>query len=153
MAAREDHVKRGRRTSGLTAPFSAEDSHEILEELCHLLESRFFKASRRSSEFLSFIVGETLKGRVETLKERFLGAKLFDREIGYDTNADPVVRVTACEVRKRLNRHYEGANRGVIRIVLPVGNYVPKFQVAEKPFRAPENEKGIEPERPVDAAK
>ena len=145
-------VQKERRASELTPPFSSGDSERVLKELDQLLESRFFKMSRRSSSFLSLIVGEALKGNVENLKERFLGARLFDRRIDYDTNADPVVRVTAGEVRKRLTQYYEVSQRSIIRIVLPVGNYVPKFEVLDDPLRMTEIHNGIEPEEFVLAA-
>lgn len=125
-------VREQGRKRGLRPPFSSEDSDTVLAELDRLLESHYFKASRRCRSFLSLIVRETLTGNIETLKERFLGVTLFHRELGYDTNADPVVRVTAGEVRKRLSQCYQGAKADDIRIVLPVGSYVPRFEVVNE---------------------
>ena len=142
-----------RRTNELTAPFSTEESESVRKELDQVLESRFFKTSRRCSGFLSLIVEEALNGNLANLKERFLGAKLFDRRIDYDTNADPVVRVTAGDIRKRLTQHYEVSKRNGIRIVLPVGNYVPKFEVLDEPLRMIEIGNGVEPEKFVAARK
>jgi hypothetical protein len=125
-------VKAERRNSGLNPPFSPEDIDTVLAELDRLLESHYFKASRRCRSFLNLIVRETLMGNIEPLKERFLGVTLFHRDIGYDTNADPVVRVTAGEVRKRLSQCYEGSKASTIRIIIPVGSYVPRFEVLKE---------------------
>ena len=45
-------------------------------------------------------------GLSKSLKERSLGVEVFGRAANYDTNQDPVVRVTAAEVRKKLAQYY-----------------------------------------------
>ena len=45
---------------------------------------------------------QTLAENEDDLKERTLGVEVFHRPPDYDTNADPVVRLCAAEVRKRL---------------------------------------------------
>jgi hypothetical protein len=53
---------------------------------------------------------------------------IFDRDSDYDTNADPIVRVTAGEVRKRIAQYYqEPAHEHEWKIYLPLGSYVPRF--------------------------
>jgi hypothetical protein len=53
---------------------------------------------------------------------------VFGRNPSYDASADPVVRVTAGQIRKRLTQYYsEPEHQGEIRIVLPTGSYVPQF--------------------------
>jgi hypothetical protein len=141
------------RARDLVAPFSSKDIDGVQKELNNLLESHCFKPSRRCSDFLSLVVEETLKGNIENLRERFLGARLFDRTINYDTNGDPVVRVTAGEVRKRLAKHYQEFQQSAIRIVIPVGAYVPKFEVFGESLSAVEIGAGIEPENPLPPTK
>ena len=51
---------------------------------------------------LRYVVEQTLSGNEENLKERTLGVEVFRRSPDYDTNLDPVVRLSAGEVRKRL---------------------------------------------------
>jgi hypothetical protein len=69
-----------------------------------------------------------LKGEGSQLKERTLGVAVFHRSPEYDTSADPVVRNTATEVRKRIEVYYSQLGReGELRISLPVGSYVPEF--------------------------
>ena len=112
-----------------TIPLYVEDRNCVLAELANLLESRHFKSSRRCSEFLDYVVRQTLKGNPASLKERALGVELFSRHADYDTNSDPVVRATAGEVRKRIAQHYQESKHGRAHIVLPVGTYIPRFEI------------------------
>jgi hypothetical protein len=100
----------------------------ILHELQNILNSRAFRSSERSKQFLSFVVQRRLEGRTEFLKERLIGAELFHRPASYATGDDPVVRNKASEVRRRLaNYYHEEAHSPSVRIELPVGSYVPEF--------------------------
>jgi hypothetical protein len=103
----------------------------VLLELESILSSPFFRTSNRSKQFLSYVVQHTLEGNHEPLKERTIGAKLFQRPVGYATGDDPVVRVQAGEVRRRLEQyHHAGPNDSPVRIELPVGSYAPEFRWA-----------------------
>lgn len=100
---------------------------ELLAHLRQLFESPAFKGSRRSQQFLQHIVEQTLAGQPEQLKERSLGVALFGRDPAYDTGEDAVVRVTASDVRKRL-QHFYAANDTAVRIELLAGSYTPEFR-------------------------
>jgi len=112
----------------------------VLRELESILSSPFFRTSNRSKQFLSYVVRHTLEGNHEPLKERTIGAKLFQRPVGYATGDDPVVRVQAGEVRRRLEQyHHATTSDSPVRIELPVGSYAPEFRWAtahEEPARA-----------------
>jgi hypothetical protein len=100
--------------------------------LGRVLSSAHFKSSRHYPALLKYVVEQTLTGESGHLKERALGIAVFSREPEYDTNADPVVRTSACEVRKRLAQYYAAEGRqGEIRIDLPSGSYVPEFRIPE----------------------
>src|SRR5256885_9924922 len=99
------------------------DPRIIREELQRILVAPSFRSSKRCSEFLRFVVEETLQGRQEDLKERTLGVSLFGRSPAYDTPGDPVVRVKANEVRKRLAQYYDDHSDGPLRIDLAPGSY------------------------------
>lgn len=104
--------------------------HELIrEELQRVLHSDDFRASKRSQEFLTYVVEHTLKGSTDTLKERTIGIDVFHRAVGYDPGEDATVRVKAGEVRKRLGLYYAtGGVNNPVRIELPSGSYVPGFR-------------------------
>lgn len=113
-------------------PLSAGVVHEepgpVLEELNRILESRFFKNAGRSRQFLEYVVRHKLEGHAEQLKERTIGTEVFQRSLGYATGDDPVVRVQAGEVRRRLERYYQSlGTTPLIRIELQPGSYSPNF--------------------------
>lgn len=117
-------------TEGLIreAPPATADRKVVLQQLDRMLRSRHFRNSRRYPAFLGHIVRRTLEGDLDSLKERILGIEVFKRPHDYDTGADPVVRITAGEVRKRIALYYhdEGTEQE-LRIELPAGSYVPVF--------------------------
>jgi len=109
----------------------------IREELSRILASHEFRSSKRSQEFLRYVVEHTITGRPDLLKERTIGIDVFGRPTSYDPSDDATVRVKAGEVRKRLGLYYsaEGA-RDPLRIELPSGTYVPEFRTVEVVERA-----------------
>jgi hypothetical protein len=121
----------------------------ILRELDSILSSSFFRTSNRSKQFLSYVVQHTLEGSQEPLKERTIGAKLFQRPAGYSTGDDPVVRVLAGEVRRRLEQYHHAAlSQSPVRIELPVGSYAPEFRWAPPQLDEPAQVEEIPAERP-----
>lgn len=112
-------------------PRTEADFQAIRRQLARVLESTPFKTSKRYPALLSYVVEKTLRGDTESLKERTLGIEVFRREPQYDTNADPVVRIAAGEVRKRLAQYYyDPSHTNEIHIELPAGSYVPEFYAA-----------------------
>jgi tetratricopeptide (TPR) repeat protein len=99
----------------------------IQEELQRILSSPTFLNARRPSQFLRFIVEGTLAGE-ERIKEYLIGVEVFERPQDYDPKDDPVVRIEAGRLRKKLSEYYagSGANDPII-IELPKGGYVPVF--------------------------
>jgi hypothetical protein len=111
---------------------------EILDQLTQIQKSHAFCNSVRSKEFLSYVVEQTLAGCTDSLKERSIGVDLFHRAPTYDTSEDPIVRVKAGEVRRRLAEYYAGEERAhELQIELPVGSYVPKFHWRSADAMAP----------------
>jgi hypothetical protein len=100
----------------------------ITQQLERILESRLFKSSQNCRNFLRYVVDHAYKGKRELLKERILGVEVFGREPEYDSSLDPVVRITAGEVRKRLAQYYQDpAHADEVRIDIPSGSYLPEF--------------------------
>jgi hypothetical protein len=119
-------------------PQSESDKEAVLAQLDLLLAHPLFFQSKRYPALLRFVVEQTLEGNADQVKERSIGMDVFSRPPGYDANADPVVRVTAGEIRKRLAQYYyDPAHSDEIRIELPTGSYVPVFQRLTEPARPP----------------
>ena len=109
-------------------PASEAERTLVLKELESMLASYHFHSSKRYPALLKYIVDATLDGRSGDLKERTLGVEVFGRDPDYDTSADPVVRLSAGEVRKRIAQYYhETGNSSRVQIDLPLGSYVPEF--------------------------
>jgi len=101
----------------------------ILRELNAILNSPIFQPSKRCQQFLAYVVHHRLEGNPERLKERTIGVDLFQRPVGYATGDDPVVRVQAGDVRRRLDQYYQAnPNSPEVRIELHVGSYTPEFK-------------------------
>jgi len=114
-------------------PSTQVEKQAVLQQLERLLESQHFHKSKRFPVFLQFVVTEVLAGRGEGLKERTVGIGVFGREPNYDTTEDPIVRVTAGEIRKRIAQYYqEPGHEQEIRLLLPSGSYVPQFYLPEE---------------------
>src|SRR5580658_6245398 len=84
-----------------------EQKAAIQEQLERLLTNSHFRHSRRFPSFLRYAIEKTLAGEEDALKERTLGIEIFGRQAGYDTASDPIVRVTAAEIRKRIAQYYQ----------------------------------------------
>ena len=66
------------------------------------------KRATRLREFLFYVAAKSLKeGRTE-LHEQEIGHDVFGRNESYDTSQDNIVRVSATELRKRINSFFEG---------------------------------------------
>ena len=108
--------------------FPESEASAVREQLERIAASATFRSSKRYPEFLRYTVEHALTGEIDNLKERLLGVKVFGRDPNYDTSSDPVVRMTAAEVRKRLDQYYRvRGHEDEIRIEYPRGSYVPEF--------------------------
>ena len=111
-----------------STPCSEVEKGAVQQQLEQLLVSPLFHSSKRYPRFLRFVVAHALAGQTDQLKERILGVEIFDRPADYDTNTDPIVRVTAAEIRKRIEHYYQDPKHShEIRIFLPAGSYAPQF--------------------------
>jgi TolB-like protein/Tfp pilus assembly protein PilF len=101
----------------------------VRTQLERILSSPHFAAAERSKRFLRFIVDETLADRRENLKEYTLAVEVFDRDADFDTSTNPIVRVEASRLRRRLEHYYLTLGReDPVLIEIPRGTYVPAFQ-------------------------
>src|ERR1700722_13090608 len=123
-----DHKRNG--GSAVATPvLPIAQQNAVREQLDRILASSLFRHSKRFPDFLRYTVEQALNGDTEDIKERTLGIEVFGRDPLYDTNLDPVVRMTAVEVRKRLAQYYQEHGReNDVRIDFSRGSYIPEFR-------------------------
>lgn len=115
-------------------PSSELEKTAVQQQLEKLLATPLFNSSKRYPSFLKFVVTHSLAGQTDQLKERILGVEIFGRPADYDTNTDPIVRVTAAEIRKRIELYYQDPNHSQeIRLYLPAGSYAPQYSWPGRP--------------------
>ena len=107
----------------------------VREALGKLLLSDYFSKSKRYPAILEFSVTHTLENETTELKERTLGVEIFGRPLDYDPASDPIVRISAVEVRKRLTAYFNSHPEAPVRIDIPLGAYMAGFY-----FRVPSQE-------------
>jgi hypothetical protein len=114
--------------TGTPAGFSEEEKSAIHLQMERLLANPYFSHSRRFPSFLRFVIDHTMAGQTDVLKERTIGIEIFGKNADYDTASDPIVRVTAGEIRKRIAQYYQDpGHENELRISLLPGSYVPQF--------------------------
>jgi tetratricopeptide (TPR) repeat protein len=101
----------------------------ISDELARILQSEPFQRSARHRKFLSLIVDRTLRGKADEIKESTLAVMVFGRHpSSFDAERDPIVRVEAARIRKKLERYYaEVGADSRMHIAIPKGHYRPIF--------------------------
>ena len=119
----------------LASPPSPE---QVKAELARVLGSAVFAQAGRSTEFLRFVVEETLAGRGDRLKGCAIAIGVFGKPPEFDAQTDPLVRVEAGRLRRRLIEYYHGEGRdNSVRIALPKNGYAPTFtSIAAAPAQA-----------------
>jgi adenylate cyclase len=97
---------------------------EIRAQVERILASECFAQTVRAAQFLRYVVEETIAGRGERLKGYTIAMEVFERSADFDPQTDPLVRVEAGRLRRRLIEYYavEGRNDPVV-IELPRGTY------------------------------
>jgi TolB-like protein/Flp pilus assembly protein TadD len=121
-----DHANAGAGTGRRVEP----STEAVPEQLERILGSAEFVASDRLKRFLRFIVEEALAGRADRLKAYTIALEVFGRDPGFDPQNDPVVRMEAGKLRRRLERYFLGTGRDdPVRIEIPKGHYAPIFSL------------------------
>ena len=101
----------------------------VRQQLEEILASRLFSGKKQASNFLAYIVNETLEGRAEKITQYGIAIEALGKLPNYCPTENPAVRVEAGRVRKLLQTYYEGEGWGSeVQFVLPTGSYVPEFK-------------------------
>jgi hypothetical protein len=131
-------------TTGAASP--APTAEEIKGLLGRILRSKQFANAPKKQKFLQLICETYMAGRAGELNEYLIGYEVFNRHDTYNPALDPIVRVGAHELRKKLEHYYksEGKNDEIL-LEIPVGSYIPIFT------RRPLKQETIEPAQTVRA--
>lgn len=113
---------------------ASEELQAWRDELDAVLRSRSFQQAPTLAALLAYLCHKRFAGEASQIKEYSIGAEVLRRGPSFDPDTDSIVRVEINRLRKRLAAWYaaEGASRP-LRIVIPVGQYVPDFQPAPAP--------------------
>jgi hypothetical protein len=111
-------------------------NRETLEHLEAICSSPIFVTSKRSQDFLRYIVRETIAGRADEIKERNIAHEVFGKGANFEPGEYSLVRQRAGDVRKRLCEYYQTSPYTKLRIELPVGTYAPKIHLQSEPMPA-----------------
>jgi adenylate cyclase len=101
---------------------------EMRAQLARIIASPEFVVPERARSFLRYVVEETLAGHADRLKGYTIAVTVFERDAGFDSQTDPVVRIEAGRLRRALERYYLVAGQAdPVLIEIPKGGYVPTF--------------------------
>jgi hypothetical protein len=89
---------------GAIIPALPVDASAVLAQLERILASSPFPNSKRYPALLRYVVEKHLNGASSELKEGTIAIDVFGRDPYYDPAVDPVVRISAGEVRKSNQR-------------------------------------------------
>jgi tetratricopeptide (TPR) repeat protein len=104
----------------------------VQAELERVLANSALRDSDLLKRFLRYSVERTLAGQGDQLKEYRVGVDVFEREETFDPRLDPVVRMAAGRLRKKLQEYYRGEGAlDPIRIEIPKGRYAATFVAVE----------------------
>ena len=83
----------------------APSNDAVRKQLDRITGDEEFIRSPRITEFLRFVVNETLEGRIEYIKAYTIALAVFGRDEAFDPQSDPVVRVQAVRLRRMLEQY------------------------------------------------
>jgi CheY-like chemotaxis protein len=127
--AREAPTEREAAVAPPPRPGRSPGVRAVRRELEQIFGSSDFDASRRSREFLRFIVEETLAGRGHDLTQATIATRVFGRRDDFDAVVDPIVRIQAGRLRRSLERYYLLSGRNdPVAIELRRGSYAATFR-------------------------
>jgi TolB-like protein len=105
------------------------DPIQIEEQLVRIISSPGFKNSGILTDFLNFVVTNTIQGNGQNLKEYVIATNVLKRSGEFNPQNDAIVRIHAKRLRDALERYYQNSGAGdIIRISIPKGRYMPVFE-------------------------
>ena len=114
-----------RQVKSSTPAIEPQEVHKALEKV---LGSKCFVNAHKKKKFLQLVCDFYLEGRAHELNEHILAYDVFGRDKNYNPSSDPIVRVFAHDIRKKLESYYqtEGTADDIL-LEIPPGSYQPVF--------------------------
>lgn len=101
---------------------------QIQAALINTLKSPEFQSAPQLRAFLGFVVNATLSRQQEKIKGYTIAVEALGRPEDFNPVTDPIVRVEAARLRRRLEKYYAGSGaEDPVRITIPKGSYAPEF--------------------------
>jgi tetratricopeptide (TPR) repeat protein len=105
---------------------------DIRAAVNRMIMSDVFGRSAQLGAFLRYVVEAVLHGKSDRIKAYTIGIEVLRRDVKFDPQLDPIVRVEATRLRRTIERYYSSAGvDDVVIIDLPRGSYVPTFRLRE----------------------
>lgn len=109
---------------------AALDPDECWRVLERAAASPTLKRAARLREFLFYVGAKSIKEGRNDIHEQEIGQAVFGRRDSYDTSQDNIVRVSATELRKRVDAYFASEGREErILFDIPRGSYTPSFRL------------------------
>lgn len=105
---------------------------KINVQVQRILDHSTFKRSPTLTNFLKYIITETLSGRSHQIKEYNIAISVLSRPADYNPHEDAIVRIHAGRLRRALDEYY--LTQGILDPVIidvPKGSYVPTFSLCD----------------------
>lgn len=105
-------------------------AEQVKTALVNALESPEFRSAPQLRSFLDFVVRAALEKKQEKIKGYTIAVEALGRPEDFNPVTDPIVRVEAARLRRRLAKYYCGSGACErVRIVIPKGSYAPEFEL------------------------
>lgn len=99
-----------------------------------IASSHYFQRSERLREFLFYVAKQKLLGHPEEITEPNIGRRVYRRGERYSPVEDNIVRVSARQLRTKLQEFYEAEGKDEPWVIeIPKGGYVPQFHEKDAP--------------------
>lgn len=104
------------------------------------------KRAARAREFLFYVGTKAIREGCTEIHEQEIGHAVFGRDADYETSLDNIVRVSATDLRKRIDGYFasEGADEPLI-FEIPRGSYSPVFRWRSDDSQQKSSEPAAEP--------
>jgi hypothetical protein len=97
-----------------------------------IVDSAHFRKSPRLSRLLLYLSEQTILEHSELLTEHNIAAKVFEREADFNPGVDTIVRSHMLRLRQKLDQ-YAGENPSSMRVAVPKGEYLVRFEPVSLP--------------------